>query len=1400
MFNLDKFSIKGEYKPFTKDLKIFFKLSAFADLIYANYGFPPNYLDTFCSFDKEPLYSYFYNYGDYYKILPNDVKEYFLLDKTYSNYYSKTLIRPNPHKLHELRKYFFSIDKNFYKNLLDKIYEGQNILMGNFYGSKVTVFILKMFLNIPIDYLSDEVNVVLEHMKHVGLYGEIPFVDMLSDKDFIKSVCPENYETLVYICTNIVLRGISFDKYFEMFDYIDPLINQTSGEVFSLYNYFKFGLNDQNKDSYHVNSYNAFLTGDFENAKKAVLEYRKEWKKNIENENLDFPYELTLILQFSRLILNKDISTLKRELSSSVKKFNEVKSINAMVANALLCLLNQKNGQESNFLSLVKKDSRYSKFLDNLYFVNCSIVIKVIILVAAYNDDPNFNIQKNNYIDSLKFLSHCFPSLATKLQNTFTTLLKTNVLNDEDSKKFFDFTKVVDKSNIWKTQIDSLKDILKINSKKFQNDDLKAKTKKTKFEKILIWVFNSNPNQKYIPYSFIALVENGDFSSIQIEAPYEINTFFSVRSAKHTYLSDQDRIIATNYIRVPGYRKNTFNYAFSIDRTLPSFVGHPYIFYHDKENKKFIHLNIEESKILLKLEEDNNSIKAKLFYGNYREDNIGFKFDLDNEKLFIYKFEKVHESLLEILGNDGTVFPKDALDDLILLGKSNDIILDLNIKSKKFEANTKPILFLLNQGKSYTAKLRFQLIDSEDSPIKIPGLGEPSVVFKKKNESTPIEIQRDLEKEIQITNDLTKQLSVLDEFLNEENYAYSSDSISSVLELLKEIKEKNLDCEIKWCEGKKYNVVGSVSSSKFGLSVDINANNYLSVSGNIELSEGRYMSLKNLLDSLDNSYGNFIKIDDDNFVAITSELKSRLEKLKTITTSGKKGEILAHPLAGNTLENLMGDIKCKFSERIGKIITKRDEAMNLSVYTPKTLDAELRSYQKEGFTWLYRLSQWGVGACLADDMGLGKTIQTITLILKLACKGSTLIVAPTSVCPNWEREIFKFAPSLIVKRLKESENRKEMIDSMKVGEILIVSYGLFSIEADLLSNKEWELAIFDEAQALKNSSTQRAKTATQINAKMRIALTGTPIENNLDDLWSIFNIINPGLLGTKKEFHSRFADISSNKNTNRMLKLLISPFILRRLKGDVLDDLPPRTEQVISVEPSNYEKELYETLRLSTIEDLEKNKLPLNKNGQRRLQILSALTKLRQFCCDPALISTELKSGYSSKTNAFIELLEEALSGGHRLLVFSQFVGYLTRIKKVLEDKGIEFQYLDGQTTEKNRAKAIEAFQTGQGDVFLISLKAGGQGLNLTGADYVVHLDPWWNPAVEDQATDRAYRIGQTRPVNVFRIVIKDSLEEKILELHSKKREIAADFLEGTASVANEAMKLSEEELLSLIG
>ena len=317
-----------------------------------------------------------------------------------------------------------------------------------------------------------------------------------------------------------------------------------------------------------------------------------------------------------------------------------------------------------------------------------------------------------------------------------------------------------------------------------------------------------------------------------------------------------------------------------------------------------------------------------------------------------------------------------------------------------------------------------------------------------------------------------------------------------------------------------------------------------------------------------------------------------------------------------------------------------------------------------------------------------------------------------------------------------------------------------------------------------------------MKTKMAVALTGTPIENNLDDLWSIFNIINPGLLGTLKEFHSKFADIQDSKNTARILKLIISPFIKRRLKGDVLDDLPPRTEQVICVEPTQKEKELYEALRRSTAEELEKNKLPVNKNGQRRLQILAALTRMRQFCCDPSLVDAQLKDGASSKTSAFEDLLEEALSCGHRLLVFSQFVGYLSIIRDLLDKKQISYQYLDGQTPEKARAQAIENFQNGEGDVFLISLKAGGQGLNLTSADYVVHLDPWWNYSAQNQASDRAHRIGQTRTVEVIKLIAENSIEERVVNLQNEKKELVDKVISNDDSSIK---SLSIKDLKSIL-
>jgi SNF2 family DNA or RNA helicase len=454
------------------------------------------------------------------------------------------------------------------------------------------------------------------------------------------------------------------------------------------------------------------------------------------------------------------------------------------------------------------------------------------------------------------------------------------------------------------------------------------------------------------------------------------------------------------------------------------------------------------------------------------------------------------------------------------------------------------------------------------------------------------------------------------------------------------------------------------------------------------------------------------------------------------------------------------------------------EAQEYEPKLPSTFKAVLRDYQLTGFNWLARLANWGVGACLADDMGLGKTIQALALALDRADQGPTLVVAPTSVCPNWQEEASRFSPTFKVV-IFGGRQRKKMLSELGPFDLLICSYGLLQQESALLATRNWETIILDEAQAIKNFITKRSRAAMLLQGKFKMVTTGTPIENHLTELWNLFQFINPGLLGSLNQFNQRFAipiERGNDPEARKKLKKLINPFILRRLKSQVLEELPERTEILLQVEMEEKEAALYLALRQRALENLRQTGGP---PGKRSLQILAEIMKLRRACCNPRLVLPETDIP-SAKLTLFAKLVEELRENGHKALVFSQFVDHLSLVREHLDREGIPYRYLDGSTPSKERQRQVQEFQAGHGDLFLISLKAGGVGLNLTAADYVIHMDPWWNPAVEDQASDRAHRIGQQRPVTIYRLVAKNTIEEKIVHLHHEKRALADSLLEGT--------------------
>jgi SNF2 family DNA or RNA helicase len=593
---------------------------------------------------------------------------------------------------------------------------------------------------------------------------------------------------------------------------------------------------------------------------------------------------------------------------------------------------------------------------------------------------------------------------------------------------------------------------------------------------------------------------------------------------------------------------------------------------------------------------------------------------------------------------------------------------------------------------------------------------------------------------------------------------------------------------VEWPEGEQFRMKKSASFSNLHLNVK-SKGQWFVLDGELTIDESTVLTLKELLELSRKSKGRFLELKKGEFLALTEELKKQIDELEAYATVDKKG-VTINRFASHALGEITSRAATFKTDKHWKDFQKKiKETTATDAQIPVTLDADLRPYQQEGFRWMTRLKNWDAGACLADDMGLGKTVQAIAMMLHLAENGPLLVVCPASVVPNWGNELRKFAPTLNPIILKQG-NREDIFTSLVAFDVLVITYGLLQTEVERIAKIQWAMAVLDEAHAIKNTQTKSSKAAMSIQADFKVALTGTPIQNHLGELWNLFNFCNPGLLGTLPQFTDRYLknDTSTQKNH---LKKLITPFILRRTKNKVLDELPPKTEITFSVELSEAELAFYEALRREAISIIENNN---GSNGQQHLQALAEITKLRLACCNTVLVNKEIQLP-SSKLEAFLEITKELRANNHRALVFSQFVGHLSIVRRKLDEQGINYQYLDGSTPIPQREKAVKEFQSGKGDLFLISLKAGGLGLNLTGADYVLHLDPWWNPAVEDQASDRAHRIGQTRPVTIYRLVAKNTIEEKILQLHATKRDMADSLLDGT----DQSARLSTVDLLNLL-
>ena len=488
------------------------------------------------------------------------------------------------------------------------------------------------------------------------------------------------------------------------------------------------------------------------------------------------------------------------------------------------------------------------------------------------------------------------------------------------------------------------------------------------------------------------------------------------------------------------------------------------------------------------------------------------------------------------------------------------------------------------------------------------------------------------------------------------------------------------------------------------------------------------------------------------------------------------------------LEKLIEDEDLSFvngSKYVSNVIKKFDKVKSKNYEIPKDLNATLRDYQVSGFEFFKTLSDYQFGGILADEMGLGKTIQTIAFLLSNKDKKS-IVITPTALIYNWKNELEKFAPTLKVGLLHAAKSEREKIlDNIDNYDVILTTYTTYKNDIDKYKNISFDYCIIDEAQNIKNPDAIITKAIKNVNAKVKFALTGTPIENNLMELWSIFDFIMPGYLYNKSKFKSIF--VNNDKNIIE-LKNLIKPFILRRTKKEVITELPDKIEQKIIIDLEKEHKRAYKGyVNLITRK--------IKENNQDNITVFSYLTKLRQLCLSPELMVKNYQ-GKNSKLDVLINIIND--SSDEKILVFSQFTKVLEVIGKRLNEENISYSYLDGKTSAKDRVKLVEEFNTNNNKVFLISLKAGGTGLNLTSANIVVHFDPWWNPAVEDQASDRAHRIGQKNVVNVIKLIAKGTAEERVINLQETKKELIEDVINGNLDNSSTLKNLSKDDIIDL--
>jgi superfamily II DNA or RNA helicase len=863
-------------------------------------------------------------------------------------------------------------------------------------------------------------------------------------------------------------------------------------------------------------------------------------------------------------------------------------------------------------------------------------------------------------------------------------------------------------------------------------------------------------------------------------------TLRSFFSCKTPGLTEQDIRIAKTLKQIKSYGSTYYNFQPQVFFEL---VGHPYIFLRDSLE---VPVDFVLSQPVVRVTKTGDGYT--LTCDTSDSENALQLVKETNTRFKVYKLTPSQLSMIRILSDHKLRVPEKGKQKLTqLLGEMSK---NLTVHSDLIDSDLENLTVVQVEPDSRT---RIQLLPFLDglkvelyskpfgdrAPYCKPGVGGKVLVANVKQQQ--LQVQRHLQEEKSNADFLLEKIQQIETMENSAGLFSFGNPLDAleVLELAAAHPEK---CVLEWPEGARFSLRSRIDFSQLQLRTK-SKNNWFELEGELKVDEKLVLTLQQLLALGAKAEQKFVEIKPGEFLSLSDELRKKLSELSGFVTRGKESLQLNKFAAAAMGDFFTGAASFKSDKGWTDLKSRVEQASFTEVVVPAALQAELRPYQEEGFRWMMRLAQWEAGACLADDMGLGKTIQTLAVLLERKSLGPQLVVCPVSVLNNWRSEIRRFAPVLQIKVLGMS-GREDLMKDLSAGEVLLTTYGLLQSESELLSSVTFATAVLDEAHIIKNMATKTSKASMQLNAQFRVALTGTPVQNHPGEIWNLFQFLNPGLLGTIQQFTSTF--IKNDADASRpQLRKLISPFILRRTKSRVLDELPPKTEVIRYVQLSDEETAFYETLRRNALAAIEADD---SNAGTRQLKVLAEITRLRQACCNVKLVNPELKLP-SSKLNSFLEVVDELRENSHRALVFSQFVAHLTLVRQALDHLKINYLYLDGSTPAARREELVNAFQRGDGELFLISLKAGGLGLNLTAADYVIHLDPWWNPAIEDQASDRAHRIGQTRPVTVYRLVAAATIEEKIIQLHQTKKDLADSLLEGSDLSA----RLAYHEMVELL-